>query len=134
MTAEPATLQPSAFCRHLLEALEASEGRSRKRKRDQSPDRIGLELRRELLERVVAEDPAPEAFEGWLLEQVLASPFPGPIRALCIQIKEEYRLMALDPRFAEWLAAGAPSDDAEQRRRRDGDRECGCPPWVPHHA
>ena len=52
----------------MLAALEASEGRRRSRKRDQTPDGIGLTFKRELLEQAVSDDPEPEAFEEWLLE------------------------------------------------------------------
>jgi len=46
-------------------ALEASEGRRRKRKRDQIPDPIGLSVKRSLRVRAVQDDPNPEAFEEW---------------------------------------------------------------------
>jgi hypothetical protein len=32
--------------------------------------------------------------------------------ALCGQILDEYRAALMDPRFASWLAMGAPSADA----------------------
>ena len=60
-------VRPAEVCAALLAALEAAEGRRRSRKRDQTPDAIGLAIKRELLERVVQEDPDPEAFEEWLL-------------------------------------------------------------------
>ena len=60
-------LRPVAVCKALLTALEASEGRRRSRKRDQTPDGIGLTFKRELLEQAVSDDPEPEAFEQWLL-------------------------------------------------------------------
>src|SRR4051812_17858389 len=61
-------LRPSHVCRALLSALDAADGRRRKRKRDQTADAIGLALKRTLLERAVADDPEPAAFEQWLLE------------------------------------------------------------------
>src|SRR5690606_22702639 len=42
--------RPADFCRGLLAALDASEGRRRRRKRDTTPDAIGLAIKRELLE------------------------------------------------------------------------------------
>ena len=49
--------RPADVCRALLAALEASEGRRRKRKRDQTADAIGLAVKRDLLQRVVEDDP-----------------------------------------------------------------------------
>ena len=107
------TLRPSEFSRLALKAIEASEGRRKRRKRDTTPDKIGLEIKRELLERAAGEDPAPEAFEAWLLKQALAAPASGPVRALCGEIMDEYKAAARDPHFRGWLAEGAPSDDAK---------------------
>src|SRR5688500_4913591 len=50
-------LRPAQVCRGLLAALDASDGRRRARKRDQTPDAIGLAAKRELLERAVRDDP-----------------------------------------------------------------------------
>ena len=108
------TLTPSEFSRLALKAIEASEGRRKRRKRDTTPDKIGLEIKRELLERAADEDPAPEAFEAWLLKQALAVPASGPVRALCGQIMDEYRVAVVDPHFSKWLAEGAPSEDATE--------------------
>ncbi len=61
VTAPIVTLRPAQVCSALLAALNASDGRSRARKRDQTPDSIGLALRRELLEQAAREAPAPPA-------------------------------------------------------------------------
>lgn len=114
MISPPAPLTPGQFCRYLLDALAAAEGRQRRRKRDQTPDAIGLGLQRELLERGAAEDPEPEQFEEWLLRQSLVATASGPVRALCLQILDEYRVALRDPRLADWLAAGAPSADTSE--------------------
>src|SRR5256885_10377305 len=55
--------RPAQICRELLNALEASEGRRKRRKRDTTPDAIGLEVKRDLLERAVAADPEPDALD-----------------------------------------------------------------------
>ena len=52
------TFRPADVCRALLAALEASEGRRRKRKRDQTPDAFGLAVKRDLLQRVGRRRPA----------------------------------------------------------------------------
>jgi hypothetical protein len=123
-----AVLRPGDFCRQAFRALDASEGRRRRRARDTTPDAIGLALKRDLLERAAAADPAPAMFEAWLLEQALAAPASGPVRALCGEILAEYRIACVDPAFGQWLAAGAPSADVEEgaagapvhRSRTDG--------------
>lgn len=113
---EPATepLRPGTFARLSLAAHAAAEGRRRRRKRNQTPDAIGLAIRRELLERIAAEEPAPAAFEAWLLRYTLDQPASGPVRALAVQVLEEYRFAQHDPAFGRWLAAGAPSADADE--------------------
>jgi len=105
--------RPSQICGELLAALDASEGRRRRRKRDTTPDAIGLTIKRELLERAVAADPEPDAFEAWLHEQCLgAGGSEGGVRAMALSIFEEWRLSQQADSFRDWLAQGAPSDDA----------------------
>ncbi len=108
--------RPADFCRGLLAALDASEGRRRRRKRDTTPDAIGLAIKRELLEAAIADDPAPEEFEAWLLGRCLAAgPGSGGVRAMALSIWDEWRLVQVEPSFGAWLARGAPSDDREGR-------------------
>ena len=109
------TPRPALVCRELLLALDASEGRRRKRKRDTRPDAIGLGIKRALLERVVADDPAPEAFDTWLLERCLEPPpgaSSGSVRAMALDVLAEWRLALACGDFRAWLDAGALSDDA----------------------
>lgn len=107
--------RPAATCAALLAALDASEGRSRRRKRDQTPDRIGLAIRRDLLTRAVDDDPDPATFEGWLLERCLAAEgglSVGAVRAIALGVLHEWHLACGSASFDAWLARGAPSDDA----------------------
>ena len=104
-------MRPAEFARGALQALEASEGRRRRRKRDQTPDTLGLEIKRTLLEHAVRDDPEPGDFEGWLVEQCLDAESVGGARAMALEIFHEWRLAALSPQFSAWLAAGAASDD-----------------------
>jgi len=119
--------RPSAVCRELLAALEASEGRRQRRKRDTTPDAIGLAIKRGLLEQAVAADPAPHEFEAWLQQQCFAAgPGEGGVRAMALSIFEEWRLAQDADSFRDWLARGAPSDDApagRARRERTGTPE-----------
>ena len=103
---------PGQICRHLLAAMGASEGRRKRRKRDTTPDAIGLGIKRDLLERASIDDPAPEDFEAWLLEQCLAAgPLAGATRAMALEVLDEWRLATVADSFRGWLEAGAPSDD-----------------------
>lgn len=127
MTSEPDVLRPGVFCRQLLAALAASEGRQRRRKRDQTADSIGLGLRRELLEQAAVDDPEPARFEEWLLRQSLTAEASGPVRALAAQILDEYRVVLHDPDLARWLAEGAPSADTAEESQ--GLRWARAGPW-----
>jgi hypothetical protein len=62
-------VRPADACRALLGALDASEGRRRRRKRDTTPDTLGMVIKRHLLEQTVLSDPEPDCFEAWLLER-----------------------------------------------------------------
>jgi len=107
-------LRPADVCRALLAALEAAEGRRRRRKRDQTPDAFGLGVKRDLLRRAVEEDPAPGDFEAWLLhypQTCSAQNVTGPALAMARAVFEEWRLSHSMGEFRRWLEAGAPSDD-----------------------
>lgn len=104
--------RPLDVCRALLEALDATEGRRRRRKRNTGADAIGIGMKRALLEGAIRDDPDPAEFEGWLLERCFEQgPGEGAWRAMALEIFGEWRMAAAAPSFAEWLRAGAPSDD-----------------------
>lgn len=108
-----ASLRPAEFCRELLATIDASDGRRRRRKRDTTPDAIGLTLKRDLLTEAIAADPDADQFEDWLFERCLvAADGSGGLRAMALSIFEEWRFAAEAEDFRKWLAAGAPSDDA----------------------
>ncbi len=106
-------LRPADVCRALLAALDAAEGRRRKRKRDQTPDAIGLTVKRELLEHVVRENPDPEMFESWLLNYSQSKDRSGSVAAMARSVLDEWRLAHSMGEFRVWLEQGAPSDDAK---------------------
>jgi hypothetical protein len=106
--------RPAEVCKALLAALEASEGRRRRRKRDQTPDSIGLTFKRELLEQAVRDDPEPEAFEQWLFTYTVSRDSAGGIFAMARAVFEEWRLAHSMGEFKSWLEQGAPSDDATE--------------------
>jgi hypothetical protein len=105
-------LRPAAVCGQLLQAMDAAEGRRKRRKRDTTPDAFGMEVKRALLEAVVADDPDPEGFEAWLLARVhAAGGLGGATRAMALQVRDEWEFALASGGFREWLRAGAPSDD-----------------------
>lgn len=108
-------LRPADVCRALLAALDAADGRRRKRKRDQTADAFGLGVKRDLLQRAVDTDPAPEAFEAWLLAYPATCGGPelvGPAFAMARAVFEEWQLAHSMGAFRQWLQDGAPSEDA----------------------
>jgi len=110
-------IRPAQVCQALLAALEAAEGQRRKRKRDQTPDAIGLTVKRELLERAVAADPEPEAFEAWLLNysQIsVSTELAGPAAAMARSVFDEWQLAHSLKEFNFWLNQGAPSADVSE--------------------
>lgn len=115
------TFRPADVCRALLAALEASEGRRKKRKRDQTPDAIGLAVKREILEHVVQDDPDSEGFESWLLRYShngQGEYSSGAVAAMARAVLEEWRLAHCMGDFKAWLDRGAPSDDADDASQR----------------
>lgn len=113
------SLRPAEVCKALLAALEASEGRNRKRKRDQKPDTIGLSIKRSLLARAVQDDPDPEAFEEWLLNypgKCDTGEPSGAVAAMARTVLEEWRLAHSMGAFRVWLEDGAPSADATDEK------------------
>jgi hypothetical protein len=114
-----AGFRPAELCKALLAALEASEGRRRSRKRDQTPDAIGLSVKRELLAAAVEKDPEPEGFEEWLLNYPstsVASELAGAAAAMARAVFEEWRLAQSMGEFRKWLDQGAPSDDVNAKQ------------------
>ena len=110
-----AEVRPAQICHRLLAALDASEGRRRRRKRDTTPDGVGMAIKRTLLEEAVRDDPDPDAFEGWLLERCVSAPSvpSGPMRAMALDVLAEWRLAQTSGVFRSWLEQGARSEDAE---------------------
>lgn len=115
------SVRPAEVCAALLAALEASEGRRRSRKRDQTPDAIGLAVKRDLLKQAIDDDPNPEEFEEWLLTYALSCGSPessGAVSAMARAVFEEWRLVHHLSEFKVWLDRGAPSDDADAKSHK----------------
>lgn len=116
ISSDSAPLRPADVCRALLSALDASEGRRLRRKRDQTPDAFGLGIKRELLQRAVDADPPADAFEAWLMAYPLSQSAPelaGPSMAMARAVFDEWQLAQSMGAFRSWLEQGAPSADVK---------------------
>jgi hypothetical protein len=103
-------MRPRDLCTALLRDLQASEERRRRRFRDTTPDALGLAIKRALLERALADDPDPAAFEAWLVGQCQLAERTvsiGAARVMALEVLAEWRLATAAPAFADWLARGA---------------------------
>ena len=106
-------MRPAQVCSRLLTALDAAEGRRRRRKRNTTPDSIGLDLKRGILEETVRQDPDPDEYEQWLTERCLnTGSASGPMLAMAREVLADWHLAQQSKCFRSWLEQGAPSDDA----------------------
>jgi hypothetical protein len=106
------TLTPVELCRGLLGALDASEGRRRRRARNTTADSIGMEIQRALLEGVVQEAPDAADFERWLLERCMAEgESDGATRAMALFFWLLWLLVSVAVGFRFCIIRGGRSDD-----------------------
>ena len=118
------TLTPAELCRGLLGAVDASEGRRRRRSRNTTADSIGMEIQRALLEGAVREAPDAPDFERWLLDRCMAEgESDGATRAMALFIWHQWQLASEAGDYREWITRGAPSDDREMRGRLASEGE-----------
>lgn len=107
-------VSPAQLCTGLLAALDASEGRRRRRSRNTTADSIGLDIQRTILDAAVRENPPAEHFERWLLERCVAEgESDGAHRAMALSIWHEWQLASSAGGVSAWLTSGARSDDRE---------------------
>ena len=108
------TLTPADLCRGLLGALDASEGRRKRRVRNTNADSIGLAIQRHMLEAAVRDEPTPDEFEAWLLDRCLEEGVAdGAVRAMALSIWDQWQLAQRSPDIEAWIVAGGQSDDRE---------------------
>jgi hypothetical protein len=82
----------------------------RQRVRNQTPDTIGLELKRRLLQSLVDLDPEPGKLDetlARLIEEL--GPPTGPVRALAVSFRDEWQALPANPEWLEHLRAEAAS-------------------------
>ena len=98
--------------------LSSEELRPRQRMRSQYPDTLGQQLKRSLLERIAELDPEAEDLDAALARLVdeLGTP-PGPIRALALGFREDWRGLASNPDWLQQLR-----EEAARERSFSGDR------------
>jgi hypothetical protein len=108
------SVTPAELCGGLLGALDASEGRRRRRSRNTTADSIGLDIQRAILEAAVREEPSAANFERWLLERCFAEgESDGAHRAMALSVWHEWQLASRSGSVSAWLSAGARSDDRD---------------------
>jgi hypothetical protein len=119
MSDTPGDMRPSDLALFLL---ASGENQPRKRARDQQADIAGLELKRQVLDLLIAADPEPAELDAALMQIVgqLGEP-TGPTRAICGSFREEWEAAALAPGFTEWLIDQALLE-SENPSRRMGKR------------
>lgn len=105
MSHENAPLRPRDLA---LLLLSAGDVLPRQRARDQQADRVGLEMKRQILARLAALDPEPADLEGALLgiSAELGGP-AGPVRAVAGLIRDEWRMACAAPAWVAQLLAEA---------------------------
>jgi hypothetical protein len=109
------SITPVELCRGLLGALDASEGRRRRRSRNTTADAIGLEIQRGLLQDAVRDAPSAETFERWLLERCMSyGESNGAHHAMALMIWYEWETASQSSDVSAWLASGARSEDREE--------------------
>ena len=99
----------------------------RQRARDQQADLAGNDLKRQMLNELVALDPEPESIDAALDEIVGRAPSPpGPARAIALSILDDWRAAQASPAFVEWLLSQAIVEGQtpiEGRRRGRKNRQ-----------
>ena len=99
--------------------LAAGEMMPRQRARDQQADIAGLDLKRRVLNMLIAHDPAPREFDQALMQIVAEiGPPDGPTRAICASVREDWEAAASTPELVEWLIEQAVREGEGQPRKK----------------
>ncbi len=114
----PSVLRPRDLA---LLLLASGDLRPRKRARDQQADRAGLEIKRRILEQVVAIDPEPEALEAVLIKMVdEMGPPSGPIRSVAAVVRDEWQMACSAPEWVSQLLSEAVYNSTDQSKTAPG--------------
>jgi hypothetical protein len=109
-------LRPRDFAVLLLSSGDVAP---RQRARDQQADRAGLDLKRRVLNALVARDPEAPELEAALLAIVEElGPPTGPARAIALAVLEEWRSASTTPGWlAHLLGEAVRGAEGEGKRR-----------------
>ncbi len=98
--------------------LASGELSPRQRARDQQSDHAGNDLKRRVLNELVARDPDGPELEPTLMEVVAAfGPPTGPTRSVALSFLEEWRMALATPEWVAHLLGEAVAGRTEGRRR-----------------
>ena len=112
-------IDPTEFCL-LLKQVDRQPPRM---SRDLEPDFIGIDLKQQVLDAIIAAGPPRDEFERALLESAAALDIPaGAARGICSDIMMEWRMAHASPHFMDWLRAEAVRPPEPRKKRRE-DRE-----------
>jgi hypothetical protein len=116
----PSVLRPRDLA---LLLLASGDLRPRKRARDQQADRAGLEIKRRILEQVVALDPEPEALEAALIKMVdEMGPPSGPIRSVAAVVRDEWQTACSTPEWVSQLLSEAVNNSTDRPKTATGGK------------
>jgi len=88
--------------------LSSGELLPRQRLRNQTPDFIGLELKRRLLQSLAALEPEPGDLDEALARLIdELGPPTGPVRALAMSFRDEWQAVPVNPQWIEHLQTEA---------------------------
>ena len=114
----PSILRPRDLA---LLLLASGDLRPRKRARDQQADRAGLEIKRRILEQVVALDPEPEALEAALIKMIdEMGPPSGPIRSVASVVRDEWQVACSAPEWVSQLLSEAVNNSTDRPKTAPG--------------
>jgi hypothetical protein len=105
MSDHPEPLRPRDFA---LLLLGSGDVLPRQRARDQQADRAGLDLKRRVLNELVARDPEPDELEAVLMDVVeQIGPPTGPTRSVAALVLDEWRTAVAVPGWVAHLLGEA---------------------------
>jgi hypothetical protein len=114
--AEPTPAEPLRPRDLALLLLASGDLRPRKRARDQQADMAGLQLKRQMLDRLAALDPEPAELEAALARIVgEMGPATGPARGVALTVRDEFRAACTTPAWVAHLLAEALQESSADR-------------------
>ena len=114
--AEPTPAAPLRPRNLALLLLASGDLRPRQRARDQQADTAGLQLKRQILDRLAALDPEPAELEAALARIVgEMGPATGPARGVALTVRDEFQMACTTPAWVAHLLGEALSESGADR-------------------